>query len=427
MKRCPSPTFLIAMVFLIAAGAAGAWAWQKANSADASTRSEKSFLQLLTHKREERPNFDRKTSREARVATEKLIAALKKQHPALDTEERLVADEENGFYQLFLLGEQSYQGTEVSERLEQILRGNSEWNEQATKEALAENAALVEKIERIAAMTERSSSSPEYRGFIDARAGKHGADILLLKARIAAEAADETEALRLVRGAFNLGAHYHDLETGSLLCETVALLIDLTTRSEIMKHILPTLGSPANLDAWKAMMPAPRYSPAHFAMVMRGEWETTARHNFYPLILDPRSKEVPKDGEALARAFAADYSSLVTELKSMDFQQFQNLGGEDRDDFYAHLSPESRGFSDMLSVGRQSWARGYIRAATTVTQHQVAIDLMVLEKSGILLDTSSPHSLTADPVSGSQFIFDPVTRTLSAPDSSMEVNPIVLP
>jgi hypothetical protein len=427
MKHRQSRSFISAMVFLIAVGATGTWAWQKANSVDPITHLEKSFLQNVIHKREQRPISNRKSARELRIATEKLIAALKAEYPALASEERSVPDEENGFLQLFLLGEQTYESTEVSERLKRILNGDDEWDEEAAREALAENAALVEKIERIAAMKERSSSPPEYWGFIDARAGKYGTEILLLKARLAAGAGDENEALRLVRGAINIGNHYHDLETGSLLCETVAILVDLSIRSAIMKTILPTLGSAANPEAWKASMPALQYSSANLAKVLRGEWETSARHLLFPMILDPSNRDAANDGEALARAFAADYSDLVTEVKTIDFQQLQHLGDRDSEKFYAALSSESREFHSDLSIGVSAWTKGYKRAATVVTQHEVAINLMVLEESGILLGTSSASRFNADPVSGKPFIFDPATRTLTAPDSTVEVKPVVLP
>lgn len=351
MRYRPSTAFIVSLAFMFAAGGAGVWTFQKANQATPLERSQKSFFQLVTTKREIRPTFtfDGRSSREGRIATEKLIAALKLEYPALDTEERSVPDEENGFLQLFLLGNPpANDSPNISEGFQKILWGEGVWDADAARQALLENAELVEKIERIAAMTERSSMLPEYHGFVGARAGKYGAEIMMLKAQLAAESGDESEALRLVQGAFNICSHYSDLETGSLLCETIAILIDLNIRGAITKTILPALGSTADPEAWKRLMPASRHTPADFADVMRGEWETCARHMLFPMILDPRNREAPSDGEALARAFSADRSSQVTDLRTMNFQQFQKFEENEWVRFYKDLSKESRNMADFF-------------------------------------------------------------------------------
>ncbi len=84
---------------------------------------------------------------------------------------------------------------------------------------------------------------------------------------------------------------------------------------------------------------------------------------------------------------------------------------------------------DTFLVGSRAWAKGYCRAACIVAQHQAALDLMILEKSGAILIADTTSEATLDPITKSPFIFDPSTRELSPPPGTtkIEVNPIRLP
>ncbi len=76
------------------------------------------------------------------------------------------------------------------------------------------------------------------------------------------------------------------------------------------------------------------------------------------------------------------------------------------------LSKPSRKLMDTFLVGSRAWAKGYCRAACIVAQHQAALDLMILEKSGAILFADTTSEATLDPITKSPFIFDPSTREL---------------
>jgi len=65
------------------------------------------------------------------------------------------------------------------------LRDDTPWDPEITRRCLAGHAELVERLEHIGSLTTRSSCGmpANYNGFIAARTGKTGCDILLLKAR----------------------------------------------------------------------------------------------------------------------------------------------------------------------------------------------------------------------------------------------------
>ena len=341
-----------------------------------------------------------------------------------------VPDEGNGFLQLYLLGgPPNHQGPDIGDELMGFLQGKAPWDSDLASEELEKHSELVAKIERIAAMPDASSANmpSEYVGFVSARSGKYAVDILLLKARIAAEAKDEVAALHNVRAALKIGDHYRCPDGGNLLCETVAILIDLGTRDMIFKTLLPSLGRDADLRAWKETMQGRAYTPAAFAKVIRHEWENSARYYLFPFILNREGTDVPKDGEALALAFTEDFNSQVIEIRKMDLKHLLRMDDERSLEKYANLSKESREISEIFLIGSRAWNRGYLRSATICKQYEAAMDLLILEQSGIVLDEDSSTSLAPDPLTDKPFVFDPSTRRLSAVESVSEVSPLQLP
>ena len=84
---------------------------------------------------------------------------------------------------------------------------------------------------------------------------------------------------------------------------------------------------------------------------------------------------------------------------------------------------------ESLAVGCAAWTKGYVRAAAVQAQYRATLDLLVLEQSGTPLTAAAAGQITRDPVSGAAFVFDPATRTLAAPPSSVasDIKPLALP
>src|ERR1035437_1598166 len=424
MKYRPSLAFILCLTPLLTAGDAGGWAWNKANSERGKAPVGASILEVLRYKEKYRYKYEyiqptpeqiAKTRETSNRLRDKLVAEF----PALRITEHPVPDDQNGFLLLYKLdGGSDSRGLPITYELWQLLDDRIPWSPELAKRCLAEHADLVAKIERIASLKTRSSANmtADYDGYLGVRKAECCADILLLKARLAAEAKDEKETLRLVAAAQNLASHLREVETPTLLGETIAIRVDLRIHSEAFKHLLPALGRDADLTQWRSVLAARNYTPAEFAKIIRGEWHTMARFCLDPGILDPNDPEVPPDAEALAHAYASSYSMQVTRLSMMNFEEFVSQDDEFSSAPFAQLSWKSRAIEKILFVGSKAWANGYARAASISSQYQATFDLLILEKSGKKLIPEHAAEVRHDPISGLPFLFDPATRALSPPD-----------
>ena len=431
MKYRPSRGLVLCMIPLLATATAGAWAWSRANDVPPRERGKGDFLAIVKKKRDP-SGEDRVDTPAARKALREGSAAMKekmlREYPGLRIEEKPVPDEDNAFLQLHkLAGFATESRPLVGENLQQFLSGNAEWDRAKVQAALAEEAELVAIAEKIGAMAERSSSNmPEdYNGFVDARTAKYLGDILMLKARIAAEDQDPQEALRLVGATRNLSEHFREIEQPSLLAETVSILLDSSAMDAAFDKLLPALGPGVDLAPWKEAMLPRDYSPAGFTHVMRGEWNTTAEFYLYPAIL----RQKPADGEELARQHAANFETLIQKLPGMSWSEFAEEGFKPLAEGISNFSGKSGEIAKGFLNDSQPWCKGYTRSVSVFSLYEAALDLMILEQGGETLAAESVKTLKPDPVSGKSYRFDPATRTLSAPEEmeALNVQPVKLP
>jgi hypothetical protein len=412
------------MVPMLASVAGGAWAWNKANDVPLQERAGGDFVALVKKKRDplDAGQVDTPAALKAlREGSAAMKRRMLQEYPGLRIEEKPVPDEDNAFLQLHKLsGSGNRQGPAIGENLQQFLSGKAEWDSAKVRAALAEEAELVALAEKIGAMTERSSSNmPEdYVGFISARTAKSLSDILMLKARLASESQDPQEVLRLVAATRNLASHFREIESRTLLGETVTIVVDLNATAASFEHLLPALGPEADLAAWKEALLPRGYSPADFAHLMRGEWNAISEFYLYPAIL----RQKPSDGEELARLHAANYERLVMELPQMSWPEFVEKGVSSLEEGMSGFSEKGQEMAEAFLVGSQAWGKGYIRAVSVFALHEAALDLLILEQGGEVLAAGSVNTLKPDPVSGKSFRFDPATRTLSAPEEIEAAN-----
>jgi hypothetical protein len=437
MKYRPSLAFILCLTPLLAAGAAGGWAWKKTNSERDYAPEGSSFLWVLRYMPYNDdywpPTLERimMTREEATKRMDQLVTEF----PALRITEHPVPDDQNGFL-LFFKPPWALSGDELplTKEFEHFLLQQDDkipWSPEIAKRCLAENAHVVAQIERIASLKTRSSANMPagYNGFVGARTPMRSVYILLMKARLAAEAKDEKETLRLVAAAQNIASHFREIDTPTLLGETVTNVINCTIHQEAFKHLIPALGRDADLTQWRSVLAPRSYTPAGFAKIMRGEWHAMARFFLFPSILDPNNPDVPPDAEALAHAYASSYSMQVTRLNTMNFEEFTRQDNEYSSAPFTQLSGKSRQIAKALFCGSKAWATGYIRVASISAQYQAAFDLLILEKSGRKLVPELAAEVTRDPISGTPFLFDPATRVLSPPPAAAKlyVKPLSLP
>ena len=345
--------------------------------------------------------------------------------PALQVTLHPVAAEDNGFLQLFLLG----RDTLVSEEFSQVLSDISSCDPELAKRCLAEHAELVAKAERIGSLRARSSTGmPEdFDGFIAARPAKQCSDILLLKARLAAEAGDENETLRLLSAVGNLAEHFRGVETPTFLSATVVVLIDLGREGIAFSTLLPALGKSADLERWKSLLSERPVSTAELANIHRGEWQTGADFMAFPIMaVSGRLGEMP-DAEAVMHLYSSWVNEVVTKLPTValaDVEPVLSLPTAS-----SKLSEEGLEMLEVLTDGSKAWIKGYVRAAAVHGQAQAAMDLLILEKSGVRLVAEDAARITHEPVGGQPFVFDPAKREVSVPQDFMalEIVPLRLP
>jgi hypothetical protein len=442
------------MALLLVMGAAGLWAWRKANSAPSSIREQAGFWAALcynhtpaTPEQRERAGFwadfwaalrckyhtpatpeQRERNRQAAL---KFNAKLLTEFPALRINAHPVPAEENAFLLLHQLAEPpGYNGPTIRPELRKVLAADEPWNPVAAREALQAEADLVARIEHIASLTTRSSENmpDDDRGFMASRAAKSATDILLLKARLAAEQGDENETLRLVASAQNLVSDLREVEAPNLFSETVTIIVDIDVHRVAFQHLLPSIGRKADLGRWKSVLSPRGYTTADLAKVMRGEWKTSS-HLMLPFLLDPSDPKNPPDGEALMRAFASCYSDQVSRLPGLTLAQLLTQPDPDFTASYPELSQKSQDLLTEAWTGFQSWEKGYVWNASAFAQYQAAFELLESEKDGKSLTPELTAGITRDPVSGLPFIFNPATRTLSPPAAIAGKNgePLKLP
>lgn len=435
MKFSPGPKLSLCLGIMLVSGLAGFLAWDDVRKTAATTGGEAGSLRQLWQRQTERFRIFKNprngsgrkpdVRKEARAMKDRMLAEF----PALRVEKNPVPDDQNAFLMLFELDAFIKDlDPPLSEEFRQLLNGTTPWDADAARRFLTERADLVGRIEKIAALETRSSEDlpASYNGFIGARSGKIASDILLLKARLAAESGDEHGTLRAITAASNLGAHYQKIESPSLLAATVQISIDLNIKRAALKNLLPALGQDADLSLWKSAFAASSYTPSDLAHVMRGEWNTGSEHLAFPcMVADERDGKLP-DSEAEARAYSSSFNAWVTTLPTLSLAQIESFRPQVD---ISHLSDQGRGLVELLDDGSKAWIKGYLRAAVASSQQQAALDLLMLEQAGTTLSAADAARVTQDPVSGQPFVFDPAKRELHAPADSarLAVDPLVFP
>ena len=264
----------------------------------------------------------------------------------------------------------------LSEEFRRFLKGDAPWDADAAKRFLTEHAELVERIEKIAALETRSSENmpASYEGFFGARAVITASEILLLKARLAAETGDSDAFFRSVSAASNLGAHLQKIESPTLLCETVHLVIDLNIKRATLNILLPALGKNADLSRWKSTFAATSHTPSNLAQAMRGEWNTDSEHLVFPgMIVDARNGNLP-DADAVAHAYSSLFNAWVTQLPTLSLAQIESFSPQVD---ISHLSDPGREWVEALP-GFEAWSKNYLGSAVHSSQLQAALDLLIL-------------------------------------------------
>ena len=340
-----------------------------------------------------------------------------------------LADEENGYLEIYLypLGE----GKELAKQPwgEMLSHTKDKFDAELAEAALAEHAEFVAWVERVAVLPGSSSLNMPagFGGYAPTRLVMASVEVLLVKGRVAAKRGDEDEALRVVGLAKHFLEHVSKAGPVCLLDEPVLILCYQTIQNQVIQEVLPLIGRGADLGRWQACVPKRAFSTASFAELLRGEWHVAVE---YLVLQSLREDEhFQDDPEDFARAFSADHHYFVTEVPGRPLTDIADAAKWTLPSSSSGLSKHGK----LLAAGESwfPWAKGYLLKASVQAQHQAALELLQLERSGATLDVSSSALVTVDPLRGLPFEFDPLSRTLKHPDvSAMEpysYDPIELP
>lgn len=338
-----------------------------------------------------------------------------KRFPNLKTTPHPIADDENGFLQLYLLENITQPSSALTDLQLAIYSSGEDPDQQAVREALAENHEWVTRLESIAALTQQSSSGmPDgYTGFFPSRSIKLAFDTLMLKAQLAADDGDSVEALRCVASAGNLIDHLQQVEDPTLLTEMVCILSHRSLADMIMNRILPRLGPSTPLAAWREQVERLEISPQRLAVAYRGEWNTASEYFGNLSMAMAHQQRMLPDPEATVMAYAQMMSDFIASLSKATIRDLQSpLDGTPND---YELSYEGHSVLMSVAAGRQAWNNGYLRGARIHAAGLAVFDLLALEAAGHTVTAESCATTTRDPLTGEPMDFDPKARTLELP------------
>lgn len=421
---------MLTILLLGVLGGLGFLAWERVTSAPVKWQERRSLRELFDgsdRAPQQRTKGERGDREMLARRVQQMLDQLLREFPELAREEAALAPEEDGIFLIYQLANRAG-GLGLSEELKEYLRDAlsvGAFDADFAESLLAGHGDLLAEIEHIAALETRSSRGiPSAMGFIRVTEVRDAAQLLLLKARIAAARGDQAEALRWVSLAGRLGSH---LSSVNLIGATATVLTDLNSYGLAFNQLLPTLGKDVDLSAWRSQLKIRDYSAVQFAEILRGEWLVTTQW-LLPITLDPNDPDAPPDPEALAQAQAAASASIVSRLPSLSWSELLEGSPFKEAATPPHLSTQSRGLFEAGNVEFDAWLKGYARSATLMARFAAGLQLLEWEQQGKPLDAATLAELPVDPVTGQAFIFDPSSRTLVAPPHpAFETEPLKLP
>lgn len=361
-----------------------------------------------------------------------MFARVLARNPDLVPTWKSVPDEKNGFLQWLEFCEKRSPGEDVTsvdltldDELSDMINGLSEWDREMVKKHLDAHSDLLDEVTRIGIIDDQSTSGVAVDRWVwfSANFTKQCADLLCADARVAAEEGDAERAELRINAALGLAKHHSQIETPSLMSETVAILIQISVLGASVEHVIPALDlSPGEIRQWRDTLKP--VTNEDFSEVMRGEFYASTRGMLIPILLsyNSRSSEVKiSDPEVLCDAFAQNYLHQMSQIRAANPQKlYQNTAGL-HEDFTptSQLSKEAQTVYDDSRLGVSVWGKGFTRAQAIYRYHDAALAIAVGDKP------------PADLITGKPFLFDPQTRVISFPDDPMlkelAVGPIKVP
>ena len=188
------------------------------------------------------------TPRAQQAGYDQKLAEVLDRYPELRPQWRSVADEENGFLQLFDLFEYviGADGAEMEYGVTFSTELRKELSSDISEEGFGDGkrfSGLIDELGRIAELEEQSCAGvdPERLFFHPPEAIYNFTNILLFDAKSAADAGDKKRALSSIRTAVKIGVHFSQVETLSLNGIIVATQLEKSILETTLYNLLPIL------------------------------------------------------------------------------------------------------------------------------------------------------------------------------------------
>lgn len=346
-------------------------------------------------------------------------------HPDMAVASKNVPDDQNGFLKWLDFEERFKEtnpdGLAFPKELSDYINHQGEWNPEAARAWLAQQKTLLDEIRAIGLMPDQSSHGIKIDryGFIGARLLKACAEALVIEARLAAGDGNAASALESIRAANGIGDHLNQIETPSLLTETMTTLIRLKIQNSALTEIMQALPADAiDVAAWEEALHPRAATPAEFGRILKGEWNVGMQQFVLPILTtgEPGTPPDPEEfidthTELYRRVIAANSSQDPKELTSNTVPLLPSSAG---------LSQESRNlYDEEIATTAFAWRKGWTRAQSAYGMHQAAFAIL------------KGQPIPTDPIHGLPYVWDPATRTLSPPANhafkDLELKPIIIP
>lgn len=351
-------------------------------------------------------------------------------YPWMSISYRDVPEEDNGFAQWIqfvdstdYIARYDHNPSLIPDEISEMSWDEESYDRSKLEDLLRKHQELLDEILRIAELPQQSSKDVDPAHLIDLKAlpVKQAGDILLLQGRLAMEQGNPDKAIRYYGATMNFADHFDAIETPCLLYKTVTILIRLGVHGSFHEHILPHIMHDSQaLSAWRETMRYDRPFADEMIHMLRGEWHTTTRAWILPALVDNQSSELDdmasiRDQQALLDALANHYDFIFKTLRSP-----AGMTGSaptlSPPSVSPKISAKAMGIYEVCSIGVDSWIRGSMRAHSLFAMHDALIGIALGEPPA------------KEPFTGTPFLWDPSTRTLSAPPGSPEeIDPLVLP
>lgn len=373
-------------------------------------------------------------SRKSRAEREReydaIFAALLARFPELEPEWKNVPDERNGFLRLygFLDSLEMGSGGESSKplfhsALTETGYYGDDWDSEKASELCSQYAELIDELTLIGLLEQQSSAGvpiSKLANFENAINIRYCNDLLLASARYTATQGDVEVAMERLNASFGIADHLLDIETPSLLHNTVGIVMQLKASSAMVEKVLPYL----SLNQEDIVTLRKNFNTSELnrdaVKLWRGEFMVAGRALLIPELYKGNRKMVRI--ESTADVYAQIFSNALGEIEGLSDQELFALNDSEINIFNIsnieigpHVDVE---ILPNIADSFKPYHNGFLRSYVVTQQHDALLAILAGEKIPI------------EPFTGQPYIYDEETQTLSLPDDprleSMKVKPISL-